>query len=260
MKTIAHFKEALRGGQNSPQPFVRLAVRLAHAVYTCIKAPARFCVNGTYRSAVLLRIFNPRELHQSTVLTSMDRYPKLFAVCRDYFAGNTDLRILSYGCATGEEVLTLRSYFPSAVIVGAEINRHSLAQCRKHKVDDRIVFMESHPDKLRELEPFDAIFCLAVLQRTPVLIAARQTMDLNDIYPFDKFDKKVTELDSWLKKNGLLVVHHAQYLIANAPVASKYAPLDAAKNIRSNNPLFDRNGMRLSKISTNYSVFVKTRE
>ncbi|MDQ1468817.1 MAG: hypothetical protein QOJ99_297 [Bryobacterales bacterium] len=89
----------------------------------------------------------------------------------------------------GEEVLTLRTYFPTACIVGAEINRHSLSLCRKRKVDDRIVFLELHPAKIRETGPFDAMFCLAVLQRPPMRIVEKRIMNLKGIYAFQKFDE-----------------------------------------------------------------------
>ncbi len=110
----------------------------------------------------------------------MDRYPRIFAACRDYFGGAPDLRILSYGCATGEEVLTLRRYFPAATIVGAEINEYCLAVARRHAVDDRIAFIESDSAAIRSRAPFDAIFCMAVLQRTPTLVAGRGIQDLKD--------------------------------------------------------------------------------
>jgi len=139
----------------------------------------------------------------------MDRYPEIFSLCRDYLAGRPDLRILSYGCSTGEEVLTLRSYFPAAMIVGAEINPQSLAIARKKVSDDRVVLIESDSAAIRESSPFDAIFCMAVLQRTPMLIADQGVKDLSGIYPFEKFDAKVAELDTWLKTGGLLVVHHS---------------------------------------------------
>jgi hypothetical protein len=156
--------------------------------------------------------------------------------------------------------LTLRSYFPSACIVGAEINPHCLSVARKRKADDQIVFLESKPEKIQELGPFDAIFCLAVLQRTPMLVARKGIVNLNAIYPFEKFEAKVTELDSWLNKNGLLIIHHSQYRFTDASVASKYSPLLAAKDIHNTGPLFDRNGVRLKDTMASHSVFVKLRD
>jgi hypothetical protein len=228
----ARLKETVRKHRNSKQSALRIAAEAASMAYRCVRAPARFCTDGIYRSTALLRLFNGRELHQTTPLTWMDRYPKIFSASRDYFGARDGLRILSYGCSTGEEVLTLRSYFPEAFIVGTEINRNSLSMCRKHAVDDRIVFLESCPEKIRAAGPFDAIFCMAVLQRTPMELAERGVTYLNKIYPFEKFDRKVVELDSWLKKNGLLIIRHSQYSLADASVSSKYAPVDTATDIQ----------------------------
>jgi len=260
MRAIARLRETLRAHRNSDRLIVRLGIESAAAVYGCIRAPAKFCVDGAYRSVIWLRLFRRQDLHQSTPLTWMDRYPEIFSVCRDYLIGKPDLRILSYGCATGEEVLTLRNYLPAAFIVGAEINRHSLAVSRQRKVDDRIVFLESDRAKIRETVPLDAIFCLAVLQRTPMRIINQRIRSLKGIYPFEKFDEKVTELDSCLKRNGLLVVHHSQYLFADASVASKYAPLITAMHIRNKGPKFDRRSSRLDDAPADNSVFVKVRE
>ena len=105
--------------------------------------------------------------------------------------------------------------------------------------------------------PFDAVFCLAVLQRTPMQVKEKGIMDLKGIYPFGKFNEKVTELDCWLKRNGLLIVHHSQYVFTDASVASKYSPLIAAKHILNKGPLFDRNSNRHDDTPASYSVFVK---
>jgi hypothetical protein len=260
MQAIERFKETILEHRNSKRLITRVGVEFATVAWNCVRAPARFCVDGAYRSAVWLRVFRSQDIHQSTVLTSMDRYPGIFSVCRDYFIGKPEPRILSYGCATGEEPLTLRNYFPSACIVGAEINPHCLSLARKRKADDRMMFLESHPEKIRESGPFDAIFCLAVLQRTPMLVARKGIMNLKAIYAFEKFEAKVTELDSWLNKNGLLIIHHSQYLFTDASVASKYSPLLSAKDIQNTGPLFDRNSVRLKDTMASHSVFVKVRD
>jgi hypothetical protein len=260
MQTIARFKETVREYRKSTRLITRLGVELASVAYNSVRAPARFCVDRAYRSAILLRVFRSQNIHQSMVLTWMDRYPGIFSVCRDYFTGKPDPRILSYGCATGEEALTLRNYFPSACIVGAEINPYCLSVARKRKTDDRIVFVESHPARIQDLGPFDAIFCLAVLQRTPMLVDRKGIMNLKAIYPFSKFEAKVTELDSWLNRDGLLIIYHSQYLFTDTSVASKYSPLLSAKDIRIKGSLFDRDSVRLKDTLANHSVFVKQRD
>lgn len=103
----------------------------------------------------------------------MHRFPRIFRICRDYLGGRENLRILSYGCATGEEVFTLRNYFPHAFIAGAEINRRSLSVAKRRSTDDRVVFLEPDARRIRALGPFDAVFCLAVLQRQPERLKPR---------------------------------------------------------------------------------------
>ena len=257
MSSSAGLRQTLRRYRHSERRALRFASVLAIGAYHSISAPFRFCLDGKYRSAVFLRLFRSEDLHQSTVLTKMNRYPEIFSVCRAYFDGRADLRILSYGCATGEEVLSLRLAFPSAFILGVEINPHSLSVARKHRVDDRIAFLESDPAAIARLGPFDAIFCMAVLQRTPMRISAAGIKDLKQIYPFEKFDAKITELDSWLKKDGLLVVHHSQYAITDAAAGPKYSPLETAQSIFNVGPKFDRRSLRDDR-PTN-SVFVKVR-
>ena len=63
---------------------------------------------------------------------------KFFPLAGTILIARQDIKILSYGCSTGEEVLTLRNYFPNAHIIGAEINKHSLAKCRQLPVDEKI--------------------------------------------------------------------------------------------------------------------------
>jgi chemotaxis methyl-accepting protein methylase len=94
-----------------------------------MRAGTAVMTDAGYRSIFVLQVFNREHLHQTTALTAMDRYPRIFSACRDFFGDRQDLKILSFGCSTGEEVLTLRRYFPSAFITGAEINRRSLASC-----------------------------------------------------------------------------------------------------------------------------------
>lgn len=252
---ISRLRQTLRRHRYSENPALRLTIGLVAAVYRGILAPFRFCFNPEYRAILTLRFLRPADLHQTTVLTGMDRYPGIFSVCRDYFAARPDLRILSYGCATGEEVVTLRRYFPSAFIAGAEINRHSLSVARSRPVDDRIVFLESDPESIGPHAPFDAVFCMAVLQRTPMHVAGAGIRDLKNIYPFDRFDAKITELDSWLRKDGLLIVHHSQYSLIDAAAGSKYEPLASARNILNPGPRFDRHSLRCDVPA--HSVFVK---
>jgi len=255
MTAGARFREALRSREGSGNSVVRLGVRSARAAHRLVL----LCSTAEHRSTLRARLCSPRALHQTTVLTWMDRYPGIFAACRDHLGDRPGLRILSFGCSTGEEVLTLRRYFPSATIVGAEINTRSLERCRRLAVDDRIAFVASDPETVRRHGPYDAVFCMAVLQRTPHAVEARGTTDLRRLYPFEKFDRQISELDAALKGGGLLVIHHSQYLLTDASAGGHYVALDAPGQEVDFTPSFDRASRRMDRPPTIGSVFVKMR-
>lgn len=261
---LATLKQALKARRNSANPIVRHGIGAAHAVYVALDAAAAACreflTNGEYRSIVLLRWFRSQRVHQTTVLTWMDRYPEVFASAREYFRDRKDLRILSFGCSTGEEVLTLRHYFPGAFITGAEINPRSLAICRAHRVDERIAFVRPDREQLLRNGLFDAIFCMAVLQRTPHTVASQGIASLKRIYPFRKFDRQLSELDDMLVPGGLLVVYHSHYLFGSAKVAPKYEQLTGFAQPASRGPKFDRNSELLPDPPVEGSMFIKSRE
>ena len=66
-------------------------------------------------------------LMQWSSATFSDRYPEYFVALQDELTGVERPRILSFGCSTGEEVFSLRDYFPDAELTGVDINSHSIA-------------------------------------------------------------------------------------------------------------------------------------
>jgi len=205
----------------------------------------------------MVRWFRPRAVHQTTTRTWLDRYPEIFRACRDYLGHQQELRILSFGCSTGEEVVTLRNYFPTDWITGAEINPRSLAICRSLPVDDRTSFIYSTREAVRARGPYDAIFCMAVLQRTPHAIESAGLTSLKDIYPFERFEQQVSELDAILKPGGLLVIHHTQYRLGDSSLGARYSPLDVSGLPEDRGPVFDRESALLVEGKRAGSIFVK---
>lgn len=258
MSLLPRIKRALQTRRNAANPLIRFGVSSIYAARDLAAATKQFFADPKYRSLVLLKVLNPG-VHQTTVVTWMNRYPAIFTSCRAYFGSQSDVRILSYGCSTGEEVLTLREYFPSAFITGAEINPRSLAICRKLQVDGRIAFVHSDRKTIRDHGSYDAIFCMAVLQRTPHLIEQMGVESLKKIYPFEKFDRQISELDAVLNVNGLLVIHHAHYLLADAEVAARYQPLEGVDQEVSRGPKFGKDSARLPEVVTTGSIFIKRR-
>ena len=222
---IHRLKEALRRRRTSTNPVVRQTVAglfAARHLVLSVTDPAN-------RALLFVRWFRPESLHQTTPLTWPDRYPEIFSLCRDHFGAESEIRILSFGCSTGEEVLTLRRYFSKAFITGAEINPRSLATCRALPVDARIRFTTPDAASLARYAPFDLVTCMAVLQRTPHRVERLGIRDISRLYPFARFDRQLVELDSLIRPGGLLVLQHAQYRFEDSSIASRYDALPGSR-------------------------------
>lgn len=257
MTILGRVRTAVLAGKNSPNPFVRLGYGTLRFGYRTLAPVLAFVADDSFRSATLLKLRYGAAVQQTTPLTWMDRYPVLFAACRERLGDSDSLRILSYGCSTGEEVITLRRYFPSAQIVGVEINPKSLAKAREHIVDSRVVLEQSRPETVARLGPYDAVFCMAVLQRTPHTVQDRKLKSLEGIYPFARFDEQLTQLDSVVKPGGLLVVHHTQYAFEQATIASRYRALEGVPRVPDEGPRFDRQSRLIETPVETNSIFVK---
>jgi SAM-dependent methyltransferase len=210
--------------RNSPKPVLRYVARGMWDMIDLLREIIGFFTSKNSRGITLMKLFQKDRVHQTTSATAVDRYPEIFSACRELLAEKTDLRILSFGCATGEEVFTLRRYFPGATLVGAEINKACLQVCRSKTWDDKVIFVESTPENLAEHGPYDAIFCMAVFQRSPDLVFARHMTDLKKIYPFRRFEAQLRELDALVKPGGLLVCQYSQYDLRDTCLAGKYTP------------------------------------
>ena len=220
------------------------------------RAASRLLRDRDYRALALLRAFRADQLHQTTAFTALDRYPEIFGQCRDLLQGREDLRILSFGCSTGEEVATLRGYFPTAFIVGADLNPESLRRARTHHADAKIRYVRSDDRALAALGPFDIIFCMAVLQRTPHRIEAEGVEDISAIYPFGKFEKLVAQLVANLKRGGLLVVEHAFYRVEDVRLAVPLRPV-ASPHLGPSTWLFDPSGRLMRGAARSCVIFEK---
>jgi trans-aconitate methyltransferase len=117
-------------------------------------------------------------------------------------------RILSFGCSSGEECVTLAEYFPKAEIIGADINPVILLQARKHR-SDRIRFVYAGDRILSGLGGFDAIFCMAVLRSA-------------GHYPFEIYEERALFLETLLRPGGLLVIHNSPYRFGDTARKDSY--------------------------------------
>lgn len=184
-------------------------------------------------------------VHQADSSTWPDRYPALFSAAQALLRDRPHARILSFGCSSGEEVVTLRRYFPDAAIVGAEINRHLLRTCRGLPLDGNVTFVTPSAAALAAHGPFDAIFCMAVLTRRPHEVERRGLTDISAFYPFELFSGTVRELASQLTEGGLLIIEHALYRVDDALDALPLVAVGSHGVGLAKGPRFAPSGRRL---------------
>ncbi len=199
-------------------------------------------LSGRTRSELWTRWRYGGAVHQDVSLSFPDRYSGLFRLTQRLLAGRSAPRILSYGCAAGEEVVSLRAYFPDALLVGAEINPILLRACRKLPADPDRRFVESTPEQIAAHGPYDAIFAMAVFTRRPSEIAARGVTNIAGHYPFQHFAAGIRLLTEQLASGGLLIVEHALYRVEDAIADLPLDPIMIEGNVRSKHPRFDPNG------------------
>ncbi|MBX2967382.1 MAG: methyltransferase domain-containing protein [Cyclobacteriaceae bacterium] len=161
------------------------------------------------------------EQHQLTSVTSENRYPDLFECSKQATANfeSDKIRILSFGCSTGEECFSLRQYFPLSHIIGADIDRANLEAANRKNKDKQIDFIFSNETNIKNTGPYQAIFCLSVLCRW------EDTKDLTNcekVYPFSRFDKTLKMLSGHLVKGGILVIYNSNFRFEDSGLFSDF--------------------------------------
>ena len=182
-----------------------------------------FFAGSALRSKIFSRLVRPRRLYQHSNWTIMDRYPAIFQGTKDYFGSSKALKMLSFGCSTGEEAFTLRTYFPSATIVGVDIDLNNLKICRDKNTDKNIHFMKSTPENLEDNGPYDAIFSMAVLQMSSKLTSTPPSSKA--FYPFERFESQIIEFDSYLNLNGTIAIAETNYRFCDSELFKRYSVL-----------------------------------
>jgi SAM-dependent methyltransferase len=190
---------------------------------------------------------------QVATWTSNNRYPGIFRTARRRIAakfgsnlGEGKLRILSFGCSTGSEVSTLRSYFPNAMIFACDVNASALQSAAELLLLDEAVIFMSSPEEIEKYGPFDIIFAMSVLCRFPESMDQKLN-DLNAIYRFSDFERTINILSGSLRKGGLLCLYNTNYSFLELPLAKGYrivrSPLIGTGGFVDR---FDSSGQRLT--------------
>lgn len=128
------------------------------------------------------------------------------------------LKVLSFGCSTGEEIVTLRSIFgDTADLYGCEIESVSLAEAIATTGHLATIF-KSDRAAIRDYGPFDFINCASVLCLNP-------PTEMNKLFPPGEFDALLAALDAALRPGGLLALTNASYRLQDSPLAPYYDPV-----------------------------------
>lgn len=194
---------------------------------------------GNARTLLKAGFFSGSGVHQISGDTYFNRYPAIFDQATN-IVGKPDPKILSFGCSTGEEVLSLRSYFPKARITGAEIDPERLKSCRALAVDDAITFIVSRKTEISAHGPYDAIFAMAVLQRLPHMAAGEGLQDLDLLYPFEEFDAQLKILDQVLYVDGIIFIKNTQYRFVDTSIAHRYEVVLKEISQKPSLPVFNK--------------------
>jgi SAM-dependent methyltransferase len=199
----------------------------------------RLLTDPPYRHMMWLYWWPRRDAFQPFNDTLPDRYPRIFKFVQTELGAGQPLDILSFGCATGEEVFSLRRYFPAARIRGVDINRANVAAARARLAatpDERLSFMVAASTQDEPAAAYDAIFCMAVLRHGSLGRPGITRCD--PLLRFDDAARTFADFHRCLKPGGLLILRHSSFRLRDAPVGACFEtrltmPLQARKGPRS---------------------------
>lgn len=165
----------------------------------------------------------PQHIFQPGGGTSLDRYPHLFAALRDQLEVIQSPSVLSFGCSTGEEILSLRSYLPHARLSGIDINPSRIRAARKRINDPTVSLSAAANIEEAGGGRYDAITCLSVMHRRELL--RDWPADGTKYMTFEMFERAILDFDRHLKPGGALLLYHTSFRFIETSVALNYTPL-----------------------------------
>lgn len=186
----------------------------------------------------------PRRLVQKTY-TERNRYGQLFPAIRslEQAFGLRFRRILSYGCSSGEECITLHEIFPDALVIGTDANPDMIRSARQACAQTNRIYIRPYKKFWNESDKFDLICCMSVLFEMPFQFIPKRDWQamladerrqsaletfakgLEGKFSFNEFDAIIAGLDRRLRQGGLLIVHNANYRLMETSVGTKYEPI-----------------------------------
>lgn len=204
-----------------------------------------------YRHVLWLHWTRPAGLFQPFNDTRPDRYPVIFSrVQREL--GERAADILSFGCSTGEEVFTLRRYFPQARIKGIDINRANIAMAERRLAaapDAGISFAVASSTQGEAAGAWDAVFCMAVLRHGSLGNPGVTRCD--HLLRFADFENAVADFSRCLRPGGLLAMAHNHFRFSDTRTSADF---ETVLTIKSPEPRFGPDHLRLADIGDDVGV------
>ena len=217
----------------------------------------QFLTNKSFRLGIITKLKFNRSYYQHSTFTINNRYPILFRECANYLLKRENPKILSFGCSTGEEVFSISRYIPNSNIVGVDINPWCIKQCLEKDYKKEHTFIHRFSTNFEYQSDFDAIFCMAVFQRTENRTNTDNSKSVG--FLFEKFENEISILDQKLKSGGLFIIDHSDYNFMETTCAKKYKPLNFENNQRFyKRPLFNRDNIKISESHNLNRIFIKS--
>lgn len=229
-------------------------------LYCALRFAWHFATDRVFRRDHLLRLRPARGQFQYRSFTREDRYPRIFALLEERLAHRPDARVLSFGCATGEEVFSLRRRLPHVFIKGVDVNALDIAEAGRRRAsagaaDARLEFACAASADGEPAGSYDAVLCLAVLQHSALKDPAHASCER--FIRFEDFERVLAGLARVLKPGGLLAIRWANFRFEDAACAAEFRPVLTLPPDGPPHPRFGRDNRRLPDEPDRHVVWEK---
>ena len=157
-------------------------------------------------------------LLQSAPTTQLNRHPDIFEALGARFK-DEPIRLLSFGCSTGEECQSLSTYLPNATIIGVDVNKKSIEKAKSKFASEKLSFYHIEAKSLHTLGKFDVITAISVLCRYP---ESKLIQNIDSVFPFSIFEMSVGYLDQVLNPKGYLFIRSSNFRFMETEYHKKY--------------------------------------